>query len=67
MDRATRVHAYVTELQRLRLHLRPGFGSSRLACDVGAGYRGAERDLVKAAKLARAMGAAREVTGYGGC
>jgi hypothetical protein len=36
MDRTTWVHAFITELQRLRPHLKTGFGTSRIALAMAA-------------------------------
>jgi hypothetical protein len=36
MDRTTWVHAFITELQRLRPHLAPSFGSSKVARALAA-------------------------------
>jgi hypothetical protein len=36
MDRATWVDAFIAELQRLRPHLKTGFGTSRIAMAMAA-------------------------------
>jgi hypothetical protein len=53
MDRTTWVHAFITELQRLRPHLRPknGFASRYVQTLAGQAYASAE-DPVAAARAA---------------
>lgn len=53
MDRTTWVHAFITELQRLRPHLRPksGFASRYVHTLAGQAYAPAE-DPVAAARAA---------------